>query len=112
MTYITPPTIATVELQGRLLDWGPWRCFETNHRLTAVPVPRWKRYRVRVLRIGSIEAARILETQMESGICQYTVNYLLRPSPLPKFDSFEQALEHLKQAVEFGHDETADCAAR
>jgi hypothetical protein len=111
MTYITPPTIATVELQGRLLDWGPWRCFETNHRPVGAAAPRWKRYRSRVLQIGAIEAARINETQMESGICQYTVNYPSRPLPLPKFDSFEQALVYLKQVVEFDHDDTATCAS-
>lgn len=84
----------TVEATGTLDDWTEATQVRGMYRQL---MPYWERHRR--LMFGSCELALITETQMPSGLCQYTVAYIRVPVPRPKFDSFEQALDYLKELI-------------
>lgn len=87
----------TVEATGTLLPWSIW--VVTASRGNVPYRLPWVRTRERRLMFGCCEAARIIEMQMHSGVCQYIVSCTNMPAPKPKFDSFEQALDYLKELI-------------
>lgn len=87
----------TVEATGTLNDWSIW-VVSVSRGNVPYRLP-WVRTRERRLMFGRCEAARIIEFQTRSGVCQYVVSCTNMPAPKPKFDSFEQALTYLKELI-------------
>lgn len=86
---------ATCEIVGKLLDWSDWMP-APDPPGSPRPPPLYRRERYRVLMFGMLEAARIVEYQMYSGISQFAINRIGGPRPRDKFDSFAQAYDWLQ----------------
>lgn len=98
-----PVSVLTVTLIGNLLnwsDWKPWAEVYAPSKFTSYRMPLWNRIRDQVLMFEHLPVARITEYQMNSGVSQYTVSTFSGPKPPERFDSYGQALQFLKDAIE------------
>lgn len=93
---ITLDVIATLDLEARILDWSEWKVLSGPPGHNGPSVYHW---RERVVEVGTVIIATITEHARPSGVRQYVLTYRGAPSPLPKFDSWEQALDCLSEAL-------------